>query len=102
MPKNCGCAGESCGCAIAAGSAITVTGVGSKSNPFKISVDLANFPLAQQVKVQDTSSVDLTLTGQGTPADPLVLSGEVRLTAQNGSRYRLDVSNTGVLSAVVV
>lgn len=99
MARGCGCAGESCGCSVVAGTAIVVTGVGSKASPFRVSVDLANFPLASQVRVADSTTVDMTMTGTGTPADPLILSAAVLLVAPNGAKYTLAVDNAGVLSA---
>jgi len=99
MARGCGCAGESCGCSVVAGTSIAITGVGSKANPFRVSVDLAKFPLTDQVKVADSTTVDMTISGTGTPADPLILSAAVLLVAPNGAKYTLAVDNNGVLSA---
>lgn len=68
---RCGCSGGSCGCKVVAGHGVQVRGTGTADNPYAIDA----FPLS--ITVQDSSSIDLTLTGSGTPSDPFIISGEV-------------------------
>lgn len=68
---RCGCSGSTCGCRVTAGHGVEVRGAGSIDNPYVIDA----YPLS--ITVQDSSSIDLTLTGTGTPSDPYVISGEV-------------------------
>lgn len=102
MPGGCGCAGQSCGCSIVNGAGISVTGVGSASNPFIVSIDNAAFSIGSQVKVGDTTTIDMSITGDGTPLDPLLIQARVLLTSPAGSRFTLDVSDSGVLSTRAV
>lgn len=97
MP-NCNCKGSVCGCSITAGTGINVSGSGTAQNPFVISRDTTGDSVLRQIKVTNTTSLRMKTTGLGTAADPLVLSGQVILTAPNGSYWALVVSNTGALS----
>lgn len=71
MPR-CNCAGSTCGCLIVAGSGVTVTGSGTKADPFRVSAVLGRF--IEALQFNDTPSVDFTVVGQGTPADPMIVS----------------------------
>src|SRR5262245_540527 len=72
---RCGCANEICACHIIAGDGIIVTGNGSAENEFVIESANAGLNLI----VQDTDTVDLTLTGTGTPTQPYILSADSTL-----------------------
>jgi hypothetical protein len=39
MPRNCGCAGSTCGCLVQGGAGVTVTGLGSATEPYVIGWD---------------------------------------------------------------
>lgn len=53
------------------GSGITVSGSGTPSDPYIVSTTFAN--LNQFIRVQDSPSVDLQLTGTGSTSDPLTI-----------------------------
>ena len=75
MAKRCGCASQDCSCTITAGDGIQVTGTGSKTNPYVVTlVQTSGFTVA------DSASVDLTLSGAGTVDDPTVLTAVATLT----------------------
>jgi hypothetical protein len=73
------CNDAGCSCVIKGSGGVTVTGSGSAQNPLVISVDNALF---DSFSVRDTSTVNLTLTGLGTPENRFVLSADatVKLT----------------------
>lgn len=68
MPR-CGCASEDCSCTVVGGNGITVTGSGTKTDPYTVTSNIA-----LNLVVADTGSVDMTLTGSGTVADPTTIS----------------------------
>ncbi|MFJ3249046.1 hypothetical protein [Streptomyces sp. NPDC086782] len=75
--SDCGCS-RRCTCSVTAGSGVTVEGRGSKTNPYVISAGGgAAEPTA--LSVTDTPTVDLTLTGTGTTADPYNVTADVIL-----------------------
>jgi hypothetical protein len=71
---RCGCAGNDgvCACLIVNGSNTTVVGDGSAATPYKVNVAIASVVLG----VQDTPSIDLSLSGLGTPASPWLLQAD--------------------------
>ena len=71
MASKCGCSGNSCSCKVIAGRGVKVRGTGAQNNPIVIDA----FPLS--LSVQDSTSVDMTLTGTGTQADPWIISANV-------------------------
>lgn len=71
-----GCGDAGCSCVIKAGSGVSVSGSGSSSNPFVIDAENALF---DSFSVRDTDSVNLTLTGLGTPDNRFVLSADATL-----------------------
>jgi hypothetical protein len=72
---NC-CGAPRCTCAVTAGPGVTVDGNGSPTTPYVISADsAAPTPLG----VTDTPTVDLTLEGTGTAADPYNVHADVIL-----------------------
>lgn len=78
MPR-CSCAGGVCSCALVGGAGVTIEGSGSAQNPYVIS---AEGGLNNSLQVLDTPTIDLVLTGSGTPLDPAVLSANAHLTMQ--------------------
>lgn len=68
---KCGCSGNSCSCKIVAGRGTRVTGSGNLNNPYTIDA----FPMS--LTVQDTPSINLTLTGTGLLSDPWTITGEL-------------------------
>jgi len=71
IPGGCGCAGSSCSCTIIAGRGARVRGAGTLNNPYVIDA----FPMS--LVVQDSPSVDLSLSGSGTAASPWVVTATV-------------------------
>jgi hypothetical protein len=69
---RCGCASGTCSCLVTAGPGITVSGVGSQSNPFVVTGPF--------IAVANTPTADTILTGTGTVSDPYRLSVNVHLT----------------------
>lgn len=72
---KCGCAGSTCACKVAGSGGISVTGTGTAQDPYVIGlgeIDIDGF-----VEVDDTPTVALTLVGDGTSSDPLVLTANV-------------------------
>jgi hypothetical protein len=89
MGRRCGCTSESCSCTIQAGDGIAVSGTGSATNPYKIeNTQQASFTVA------DSASVDLALTGAGTPEDPTVLTAVATLTIPSVSITTFTTSGT--------
>lgn len=73
MARDCGCGGATCACLIEAGSGISVSGIGTASDPYYINAELA--VLDQVLSIQDSTSINFTVTGSGTIADPMVVTG---------------------------
>ena len=67
---RCRCADGACGCAVAAGPGTTVTGTGTPKDPWVISAGDRGY-----LGIADTATLDLQLLGDGTAANPYVLSG---------------------------
>lgn len=74
MPR-CDCAGSRCTCSVVGGAGINVTGSGEIGNPYTIESDGGQ--IAGLLVVEDTASLDLSLTGEGIPNEPYVLRGTV-------------------------
>jgi hypothetical protein len=70
---RCGCSGASCSCFIIGQGGVTVTGAGSQSNQYVISSDI-------NVDVLDTSTVNMSKTGDGSPANPWTFSSVATVT----------------------
>jgi len=69
MARRCGCSSSVCTCFVEGTGNAQVTGTGSETNPYVVDVTAA------RLEVVDTASLDLTLTGDGSPEDPYILSG---------------------------
>ena len=82
--SKCGCSGSTCSCKIVGGNGVVVTGAGSAANPYVIQTGTA-------FSVSDSSTVDLTLLGNGSASAPWLLSAE--LTA--GLDDLVDVNTAG-------
>ncbi|MFI6290021.1 hypothetical protein ACIBEJ_00460 [Nonomuraea sp. NPDC050790] len=72
---NC-CSAPRCTCRVVAGAGVSVEGNGSSSAPYIIS---AGGGAATALAVQDSPSVDLTLSGTGTAGDPYEVTADVVL-----------------------
>lgn len=95
MASRCGCGSAQCSCAVIAGTGITVSGVGSASNPYVITASGA------ALTITDTPSLNLTLSGSGTPASPWVLSGVITPSSTSGNLVTLDGNGVLVASSAV-
>ena len=69
---RCRCLDAACGCLVVAGDGTTVSGTGTPRDPFVVSALASDVVL----QVADTSSVDLSLDGDGTPASPWLLTAD--------------------------
>lgn len=97
---NCKCTGSTCGCSVTAGSGVGVAGTGTAANPFVISIDTSTFHLGDAVRAADTGTIELSATGTGATGDPVILAGDLVIKSPNGTRWTLNVSNAGVVTAV--
>lgn len=70
---SCGCGGADCSCTFIGGEGLTVTGTGTKSNPYVVSA----YGGSTLVETLDTPSVLWTETGSGSIDDPYILSANV-------------------------
>ncbi|WP_199570528.1 hypothetical protein [Streptomyces murinus] len=70
------CTSPGCKCVVQAGPGVTVDGNGSTGTPYVISSDAAEPTVLQAT---DTPTVDMTVTGTGTAADPFQVSADVIL-----------------------
>lgn len=78
MARGCGCAGSSCSCKIVGGAGITVEGNGTIGSPYTIIAQ--SQAITGLIDVDSTSTVDLTITGQGTTPDPYLIQANVNLS----------------------
>jgi hypothetical protein len=93
---RCGCGGNACSCKIIAGPGIQVQGNGTASDPFKVTA--LSSSIMGLLEVDSTSTVDLTLLGAGTPADPFVLKADVGMRIADLE----DVANTAPTNGQVL
>lgn len=70
------CGSSSCNCSIQVGPGLTKSGTGSLDSPFIIS--LAG-TVEDSLIVEDSSTIDLSLTGGGTPADAYRLTARAKV-----------------------
>lgn len=78
MPR-CSCAGSTCSCKVEAlgGSGVYVEGNGSAANPYRISAEVDAVD-SSVVVFSDSTTIDFTVAGSGTKADPLVVQAAVK------------------------
>jgi hypothetical protein len=69
---RCRCQSEACTCAIRAGEGVAVSGSGSPSDPWVVSAPPDS---SGTLRVQDTPTIDLVLSGEGTLENPYILTG---------------------------
>jgi hypothetical protein len=67
---RCRCQSEACSCSMSAGEGMAVSGSGSPTDPWVVSAVPSS---AGTLRVEDTFTIDLVLTGQGTLGSPYVL-----------------------------
>jgi hypothetical protein len=72
MPGRCSCAGSTCGCSLVAGTGITITGTGTKADPFRVVAAISQ--MDQVLSFVDTPDVAFDVVGDGTAIDPLVIT----------------------------
>lgn len=75
-----GCGGTSCSCAIEVGPGLQISGSGALGEPFVISIAGT---LEDSLTVLDSPSVNLQLTGVGSPTDPYQLSAIATMRVQD-------------------
>jgi hypothetical protein len=88
MARRCGCSGSSCSCKVIAGRGARVRGSGSQNDP--IVIDALPLSLA----VQDSVTVDMSLTGTGVEADPYIISAAVEEGVYDGKWTRWSGTQT--------
>ncbi|MEU0181393.1 hypothetical protein ABZ312_09410 [Streptomyces sp. NPDC006207] len=71
--SSCGCGPRQCACTVTAGPGVTVEGNGSAGAPYVISAG----PSTTVVQAADSPSVDVTVSGTGTMADPYLVGAAV-------------------------
>jgi len=71
MASKCGCAGNSCSCKFVAGRGVRLRGSGAQNNPIVIDA----YPMS--LAVQDSTTIDLTLTGDGTQGNPWSIKADL-------------------------
>jgi hypothetical protein len=72
---RCSCNGSQCNCLILAGEGTELSGSGHPSDPYVIT----NTGIRGALKVQDTTTVDLAINGNGVQTDPYLLSARATL-----------------------
>lgn len=93
MPRNCGCQSGSCSCLLTSSDgSVQISGSGSAASPYDIRA--GNISLAGRLLAQDTATVDLTLDGSGTQADPFILTADA--TMDLGDLQDVDTADTTV------
>ncbi|MEZ3180825.1 hypothetical protein KYY02_19655 [Streptomyces pimonensis] len=75
------CGARRCTCTLVAGPGVEIDGGGSTTNPYVISAPGGSGGTPTVIQAGDTDTVDTTVTGAGTTADPVVVSSAVRLDA---------------------
>lgn len=66
-----GCGGQNCACKIVSGTRTRVSGNGNTNNPYVVDA----YPVS--LVVSNTGTVELTLSGAGTDADPWVVTADL-------------------------
>lgn len=74
------CGGTSCSCAIEVGPGLEITGTGSLSSPFVVT--LAG-TIQDSLVVEDSPTMDLVLAGSGRPTDPYRLGAIPKIKVQD-------------------
>lgn len=93
---RCGCSSQ-CSCAVQGdGATTTVSGTGSAANPYVVSAT------GGQITATDTTTVDHTLTGNGTPATPYNLSSTVKVSSLPGQLLQVEADGLHVDCADVI
>lgn len=72
---RCGCVSTGCACLIQAGSGILVTGTGNVGDPYIVAATGGGG--GSVVQVADTSTIDLSISGDGSGGNPYIISGVV-------------------------
>lgn len=101
MPA-CNCQGSTCSCLIIGVANTTVTGTGTKADPYTIEFDLQGFSIAENIQFVDTDSIAFTTLGTGTGTDPEAVRATVVLVSPNGTKYGPSVTDGGVVSWAVL
>lgn len=95
---KCNCQGSTCSCIVTGGYKVTVSGTGTKADPYVVARDTTDDTIIEQIEFIDTPTVDFTTLGSGTEGDPLLVRAAVVLTSPNGTRWAPSISNTGTVT----
>lgn len=71
--SRCGCSGSTCSCVIQGGGGVSVLGSGTIASPYVIATDL-------NLAVIDTATVQMALSGSGSPSDPFLLAATASIS----------------------
>jgi hypothetical protein len=72
---RCGCGNQTCSCIITAGDGVIVSGLGTPTRPYEISLTTAGAGLSESIKATPTETLKLYTNGAGTPDNPLNIYG---------------------------
>jgi Glycine-rich domain len=83
MARRCGCASDVCSCTIVDGTGTTVSGVGSKTNPYKVDVVGSGVDVEDENVVVVDGATSINFTGAGVTA-AAGAAGEAVVTIPGG------------------
>lgn len=97
---RCGCAGGSgtCSCYVVGAASVSVTGTGTATNPYVVSFDAEASPTV--ITVEDSDSLLLEITGDGSGGDPYVITGTAITVDPAWQNYTGTWDTTGTAPSV--
>ena len=93
MPR-CGCAGATCTCLVEGGTGITVEGAGSATAPYIITWT-GQVDVSDSLQFIDSPTVDFTVTGEGTEANPYQVSAAAAVSMGDLTNVDCDIAPAG-------
>lgn len=75
---RCGCAGQTCSCLIQGGEGVEVIGSGTVGDPYIINTQGSD--IAGSIQFVDTDTIDFTVTGAGTEANPYQIRADATMS----------------------
>jgi hypothetical protein len=88
MMPRCSCAGNACSCAIQATDGLSISGTGSASNPFVITLNNQYIQVAHTV----AGALDLSGMPSGAMVEVLLSANVTSVVLPTGDGYRLDLA----------